>query len=322
MTESNTKTAIITAVVTGVFTVLAGLATYWLTTKEPELSFSLVGGPTLSGTTGAKRIFVVEVRNSGRKEITQTLVQLAIKSGELSEVAAEASQGVKLAEEKSPRQVEIRADLLNPGDVVKVSFLISLASPDVEPTVVVRAPGVIAVAEHTKRKGFSSLFDTSGLLVLVTTTSAAFLSSFLLISRPWLARKLGLKSFGPPMDQSEVTAFVCGVCGLYEEANHLRFGGGDISYRGAVDYLGHRAKSANAADLPKFETAVRALLLNDAISEISLKAIRIAINVMGPGKMSDSEFSNLRAQAIHEGADPVAWREKVEAYVNARLAAG
>ena len=153
MSESTTKTAIITAILTGVFTVVAGFTTYWLTTKEPELTFSVVGGPTLVGITGTKRIFVVEVRNSGKKEIAKTLVQLALKGGALSEVASEARPGVKLTEEKTQHQVDIHADSLNTGDFVKVSFLTSHVSPDAEPKVVVRAAGVQAIEESKKREG-------------------------------------------------------------------------------------------------------------------------------------------------------------------------
>lgn len=125
MAESTTKTAVVTAVLTGIFTVAAGVATYWLTTKEPE-PYSVAGGPALAASTGSKRIFVVELRNSGRKEVSQAMVHLSVKQGELTETASEASAGVKLTEERTSRQVEIRADLLNPGDIVKVSTLISL----------------------------------------------------------------------------------------------------------------------------------------------------------------------------------------------------
>jgi hypothetical protein len=319
VSESTTKTAIITAVLTGVFTVVAGIATYWLTTKEPELSFSVVGGPTLTGTTGTKRIFVVEVRNSGRKEITQTLVQLALQGGELSEVASEASPGVKLTEEKTQRQVDIRADSLNPGDFVKVSFLTSLASPYIEPKVVVRAPGVQAIAESGKRGGLFGKGTLSDLLVLLAGALGAVMSSFLLLSRSRISRKLGLPSPGSSIDQSEVGAFVCGACGLFEESDRLRFGGSEISYRGTADYLRHRALRAAPEERPKYNAALRALLLNQAISTTSFSTIRAAIDVVGTEKLSDTEFNQIRGQAIDEGDEPVVWREKVEAYVRTLL---
>ena len=319
MSESTTKTAIITALLTGVFTVVAGIATYWLTTKEPELSFSVVGGPTLSGTTGTKRIFVVEVRNSGRKEIAQTLVQLALQGGELSEVASEASPGVKLTGEKTPRQVDIRADSLNPGDFVKVSFLTSLASPDTEPKVVVRAPGVQAIAVSEKRGGLFTKDKPSELFALLAAALGAVTSSFIILTRSRISRKLGLPSSSSSIDQSEVGAFVCGACGLFEESDRLRFGGSEISFRGTADYLRHRALRAAPEERPKYNAALRALLLNKAISPFSFSAIRAAIDVVGTERLSDAEFDLLRGEAIDEGDEPDVWRMEVEAYVRTLL---
>lgn len=321
MSESTTKTAIITAVVTGLFTVIAGVATYWITTKEPELAYSVVGGPTLSSATGSKRIFVVEVRNSGRKEIAQTLVQLSLQGGELSEVASEASPGVKLVEEKGQRQVEIRADMLNPGDLVKVSFLTSLLSADAEPKVVVRAPGVHATAESQKRDGLFGKGKPTDLLALMASALGAVMSSFLILSRSKIARKLGVPTIGLSIDQSEVGAFVCGACSLYEESDRLRFGGSEISYRGIADYLLHRALRVPPEERAKYSTALRALLLNKAISSLSFSTIRAAIDAVGHASIDDAEYKQILDQAVDEGDEPVVWREKVQSYVRTKLKA-
>jgi hypothetical protein len=325
MSDSSTKTAVITAVLTGVFTVVAGIATYWFTTKEPALSYSVTGGPTLAGALGTKRIFVVEVRNSGKKEIAQTLVQLAIKAGELSEVAAEATPGVKLTEEKTSHQIDIRADLLNPGDTVKVSLLTSMPSVDAEPKVTVRAPGVQGVADGGRRYGVLSLGKWEGLSVLLIPAVAAVLSSLILplLPRTELGRKLGLKApGGPSMDQSEIAAYVCGACGLIEEASELRFGGSEVSYRGVADYLRHRALARASEERRPFEIALRALLLNEEIAERSISTIRWALGAIAPAKISDAEFEELRKSAVVESQNPELWRERVDLYVNEHVKAG
>lgn len=319
MSESTTKTAIITAILTGVFTVVAGFTTYWLTTKEPELTFSVVGGPTLVGITGTKRIFVVEVRNSGKKEIAQTLVQLALKGGELSEVASEASPGVKLTEEKTQHQVNIHADSLNTGDFVKVSFLTSLASPDAEPKVVVRAAGVQAIEESKKRDGLFGKGTLPDILALLAGALGAVMSSFLMLSRSRITRKLGLPSFGSSIDQSEVGAFVCGACGLFEESDRLQFSGSKITFRGIADYLRHRALQSVHEERPKYTVALRALLLNKEIATSSIDAVRATIDAVGTATFTDAEFEQIRREAIEAGNEPVAWREKVEAYARKHL---
>lgn len=316
MSKSSTKTAIITAILTGVFTVVAGLATYWLTTKEPELTFSVVGGPALAGITGTKRIFVVEVQNSGKKEITQTLVQLALKGGELSEVASEASPGVKLTEEKSQHQVDIHVDSLNTGDFVKVSFLTSLASPDAEPKVVVRAAGVQAIETHKKSDDLFSKGKFANIVVLLAAALGAVLSTFLMLSRSRITEKLGLPS---SIGQSEVGAFVCGACRLFEESDRIRFSGRNITYRGIADYLRHRALQSKPEDRLKYTVALRALFLNEEIATSSIDTVRETIDAIDSVILTNAEFEQIRREAIDAGNEPVAWREKVEAYVSKTL---
>lgn len=320
MSDSSTKTAVITAVLTGVFTVLAGIATYWFTTKEPAISYSVIAGPTVAGTGGTKRIYVVEVRNSGSKEVAQTLVQLVLKTGELTEVAAEATPGVKLTEEKTARQIDIRADMLNPGDTVKLSLLMSLVPPETEPKVTVRAPGVQAVADSSKKDESPSLSNPSGLLVLFAPALAAVMSSFLLLSRSALGRKLGLKSIGSEIDKYELVAYICEACGLAEEAEHLRFGGSNVSYRGAADYLRYRAMRASDREKEKYDVALRSFLLIDSIAASSVDSIRWSIDSIAQTGITDGEFTTLRKQAIDEGSQPMRWRELVDAFVGERLA--
>lgn len=319
MSESSMKTAIVTAVITGIFTVLAGLGTYWITSKEPELSFTVAGGPSLPLTSGTKRIFVVEVRNTGRKEIQQTLVQLALPGGELSEVAFEVTPGVTVNEKKTEKQIDIRADLLNPGDTIKVSILTSLVSPDAEPRVVVRAPGVIAIDQSKKSSGFLSKEEPESFLILIVPAIAAVLATFLSLSRSTLARKLGFPSINTSMDQSEIAAYVCGSCELYDEADRLRFGGSEITYRGTADFLRHRARRSSATDSPRYALALKALLLNKEMSSSAFQPISDAIAEISGKSFSSSDFEEIRRNAVGEGNDPSKWRSTVEEYIQSHL---
>lgn len=318
MSESNTKTAIVTAIITGIFTVLAGLATYWVTTKEPELAFTVAGGPSLPAINGTKRIFVVEVRNSGKKEIAQALVQLALPGGELSEVASEASPGVTLTEEKSYKQIALRADLLNPGDVVKVSFLTSLSSPEAEPKVVVRAPGVTATDQSKKKHGLFSEDSPRNLFPLLATALAAVLSSFTLL-RSNFTRHFGMPLLSGSLHQSEMCAFVCDSCQLHNEANMLRFGGSEITYRGSADFILSQARGAAPADRVKYEVALQALLLGRGISTATVATIHFAIEEVKGTKFSDAEVEAIQELAIDEGDKPVVWRQVVEVFVQSKL---
>lgn len=316
MTDSM-KTAVVTAILTGVFTVIAGVATYWFTNKEPELSYSVAGGPALSSDSGAKRIFVVEVRNAGKKEVVQTLIQIDLKDGDLNEAASEASPGVKVVEEKTPHRINISADVLNQGDVVKVSFLASLISRDADPVVTVRAPGVKAVAEATKIDHAFDLTQSKRLLPLLLAALAAVLSTFFIVARIGVFGRLtSFSSSG--LDQCELAAYICAECGLYEEADQLRFGGGEISYRGAGDFLRQKAQRLSASQRQRYETALRTLLLVPRLAPNSLISIRSAVDSIAAIPMTDVEIETMRNNIVVENDDPINWRQRVNSYIRER----
>ena len=315
MAESNTKTAVVTAVLTGVFTVVAGLATYWVTTKEPELSYTVAGGPSLPVTSGTKRIFVVELKNSGKKEIPQVFLQILVRDGELSEIASEVSAGIKVTEEKTAKRTEVRADLLNPQDSVKVSFLASLPSPSSEPVVVVRAPGITAINRTTAERSLFSKENPESLLLLLTTASAAVLSSLFLLTRSKLFGALGISLGGNSLDQSELCAYICNACELHEEASLLRFGGSQVSYRGAADFLLSRSRRAAPADKPKFELALKAMLLEKSLASESASVIRATVGILRSQPFDDVEYGELIKLAVDEGKNPIAWRRAVDSFV-------
>lgn len=312
MNDSTTKTAILTAILTGVFTVLAAIATYWLTNKVPELTYTVAGGPSLAATAGSKRIFVVEVKNSGGKEIAQTYLQLTLPSGEFSEVASEASPGVKITEEKSQKQIEIRADLLNTGDSIKVSFLTLASSLGSEPRVTVRAPGVTATEQSNTSKNLLSKEDPKSLILVVATTLAAILSSFLLLlPKLGLAAKLGIKGLRKGIEPHELCAYVCAVSGLHKEADNIRFSGNEISFRGTADYLKHRAQIDSLENRYKYVGALRLLLLTKCQKE-SMKIISNYISEMTGKDFDVNSLEKLEKTALFEGDNPSEWRKTID----------
>lgn len=313
MAESTTKTAVVTAVLTGVFTVLAGLATYWITSKDPELSYTVAGGPSLPVNSGTKRIFVVEVRNSGKKEIPQVYLQISVPDGELSEVASEVSAGVKLVEDKNAKRTEARADLLNPNDVLKVSFLASLPSTSSEPTVAVRAPGVIAINKSTKAESLFSKDNPQTLLVLLTTAMTAVLSSLFLLTRSRFGLGLGNAS----LNQSELCAYICDTLGLHDDARELRLAGDAVSYRGAADYLLSRARRQPLELQPKYDLALQALLIRKSLPEPTVTVLRHSIGALLGRELSDGEYKKLQELAVDEEDHPLQWRKTIQSLVSA-----
>lgn len=84
------KQTIIAALITGLFTIAAGVGTYWFTQKEPALTYSVAGSPVLPGAGVAKQIYVIEVRNTGKKEVANALAEVKLRVGKIEESASEA----------------------------------------------------------------------------------------------------------------------------------------------------------------------------------------------------------------------------------------
>lgn len=312
MKDFTMRAAIITAVLTGIFTVLAGVVTYWITNKQPELGYTITGGPALPALNGSKRIFVVEVVNSGSKEIAQAYIRVSLPAGEFSEIAAEATPGVQIREDKLPRQLEIKSDLLNPGDTIKIAALIAQPFSGMDPAVIVRAPGVKAIDQTKKTSEFwRDAKYQSALLVLISSVAAA-IASLILRPRSTVSRALGISTGGFTLDQSELCAYICGSYGLAEEADRLRFGGSEITYRGAADYLKLRALRLPLGDRQLHIRALRALLFQKKLTPQSIGVIVKSIEELG-GAISSDEVDEIRSRSIEEGVDSVGWRSLIDA---------
>src|SRR5260370_110131 len=181
------KQAIVAALITGAFTIAAGIGTYWFTQKEPALTYSVSGSAVFPGAGVAKQIYVIEVRNTGRKEVANALAEVKLNVGRIEESASEASPGLKLKEDRKDASFSVSTDVLNPDEYVKLSLLLSSQSSEFKPSVVVRAPGVKASLRSP-----STETSSKEQLPIVFATAIAAALSVLLGASP-LARLL-LKS--------------------------------------------------------------------------------------------------------------------------------
>ncbi len=316
------KQAIIAAFITGVFTIAAGFGTYWLTLKEPALTYSVSGGPVLPGTGVAKQIYVIEVRNTGKKEVANALAEVKLNAGKIEEGASEASPGPKLKEDRKDASFSVSADVLNPGEYVKLSLLISSLSGEFKPSVVVRAPGVNAAlldpSTEMSREGRLPI-----LFVLSATTLAAALS--VLFGASPLVRRLFKSSLVPvgvlasSLEQNEIVSYICVKAGLEEEGEKFRFLSAELSYRGAADYLMLRALKADQASLGRYVASLKAMLLIDNMSPKSTESVKRSIKVLAGPAYDEAFLDSIVKKAVDEGNDPARLRDEIDKFLAAEL---
>ena len=305
--RDSVKIAWITAGLTGLFTIAASLATYWLTNKSPEMVYTLAGGPSFSTPEGVKRIFVLEINNSGSKEIKNTYVQLALPNGEFSEVAADATAGVIITETKSKSTFELRADLLNPSDTIKLSFLTAQQTDSSEPKITVRAPGLNATDVSDKSKTSTSSYFVA--IFTVIAVLAQLLSSF--VTTKYKKNKPG--NSGNTLKNNELSAYIFGTCGLQSEAWNI-----STSFRGVADLLGTLSRK-NEKYRVQTLVALKAHLLIKHIHVASLAVFRYNISLISETPISDDEFNEIRSKALDEGDDTILWRTTCYEFIRGEI---
>jgi len=305
--KDSVKIALITAGLTGVFTVAASFATYWLTNKSPEMVYTLVGGPSFSSPEGAKRIFVLEVNNKGSKEIKNAFIHISLPTGELSEVAADATAGVKISETRNKSAFELNADVLNPEDTVKISLLTTQQNSGSAPLVVARAPGITAT--DITNKPAKSNFD----YIIGGITAIAVLAQLLSTFVTSRYKKKNPKS-GTSISAKEQSSFIFGTCGLTNEIPSI-----GTTYRSAADLLmalsTHSDKSRTQALV-----ALKAHLLVSRLEESTLRVIKHHISQITNSTFTEEEFKKLRDAATEEKDDPVKWRANIYQFTTTALA--
>jgi hypothetical protein len=294
--RDSVKIAWITAGLTGLFTIVASLATYWLTNKSPEMGYTLVGGPSFSTSEGAKRIYVLEINNNGSKEIKSTYVQLALPNGEFSEVAADATPGVIISETRSKSTFELRADLLNPDDTIKISFLTAQQLDNSIPKIVVRAPGLNATDLSNKTETSTSSYLVAAFTLIAIL--AQLLSGFVTTK----FRKNKSENSGSKLASRELSASIFGACGLQDEIPKI-----GTSFRGTADLLRSLGYKSDKCKVQAI-VALKAHLLIKSVHKSSLVVFRHNISELSRQTMSDEEYDKLRSRSLNEGDDTLKWR--------------
>ncbi len=324
-TRLNIKQILLTAVITCGFTVVAGVVTYFITTKQASLSYSVVSGPTLSIQGSHKRIFSVNITNSGRKEVLDGAMTMNFSQGRMEEVSYQASPGVALTEDKKPSAYSLTASLLNPEEHFSVSVLASIPSPDYSPVIAVRGRGVVG----TSKEGSKSSQQEQ--LIFILVGSAAALAGLLTSVSPFFRRLLGRTSIPTlagafvasgqsvgPFDRNELVAYILGLCSLRSHSHQIRFAPSEISYRGAADYIVSEAIAAANEDQKKLTTALKSMLLIASINEDSVQVIASALKSLA--SINDESINTLRKRAINPDTQPVRLREAIAELIRAETA--
>lgn len=314
-TRLNMKQVLLTAIVTCLFTIVAGVATYFLTTQKATLFYSVSSGPTLSAQGQHRRIFSISVSNPGRKDVSDVSATIEFKQGSIEEVSYEKSTGVSVTETKGTQNYVLKAQSLNPDEHFSIALLAAVPSPEFKPDIAVRGKGVSGTTKDQGKK------EEPIILYLLSGAIAAFLGLLTSIS-PLMRRILGRTAVPSlarafvrtgsavgPFDRNELVAYILGLCSLFEHSRRIRFSPSETSFRGAADYIVSEAIAAPEEERPKFCLALKCMLLIKRINEESIHVISGALKKLSGAE--DDDVKQLRDSAIDPDSEPLKLRDTI-----------
>jgi hypothetical protein len=312
----NIPALLLTGLISAVFTVAAGYLTYRLTNREPKLQYDLSEGPPLSSVGLTRRIYVLRVSNTGRREVEEVFIGISLSGGTFADIALARSAGFQMTENRDSSSYQLRAPFLNPRDTVAISFLSASAS-SVMPDIAVRGRGVLG--QERKQAGERS--DENILPVLFTAAFGglgAMVGILTLVKG--LRRPPSLEVSGRVTTEREdrryIIAYAFGRAGLTDLGIRITFGGPTITYRAAADllFLGAEAGNYPKANVVAAVTAMLTVPWLNAETRIlmqrGLRALGVDASLIDTGPLNRTATStDLRERMDVLIADVLAKRQ-------------
>jgi hypothetical protein len=239
--KTSLKTIIISALVTGIITVLATLLLNYFSSKEKKLSYLAQTSIPFQKDSLNVRIYNLDLINEG-DEVIENIKGLIQFNGQIvSDYKLEASPVLSIHDSLFKNKYEVSVASLNPSEKITLSFLISSPNQvDSLPKVDFRANGLSGKTKSVsdKKEEETPLYR----ILLLGMGFAVTLSSFLLTL---VRKRRGSNIFGSgdddlhSDDQNKIIAYLCGVHGLTDEISRYLDKKVDVAYWSEADYFGN-----------------------------------------------------------------------------------
>lgn len=309
---SNSKltTLIIAGVISLVVGVASGYLVNWISEKRLLLTYDITAIQAFPGQQERIGIVAVRVANGGQKELENIDGTIVFADAEVKDISLQGLTPNAVTQQKRVDSVEFRVPFLNAGEQFSVQILVTPKQPSLQsPTVNLRAKGTVGRAEAKgESKQDRSVRDELFPLIAaaVATLIAAALTVILRLGGRTSALDVLLRRSGYSDDQRDVFAYILGLDGFVEEAQHIRHWPREWSYWSISDYLTERwlfnagDKECLAKGRAVFERLLQyAQVADSSVHILHLNAARLAI------ALGDTEAARAHVQAATSAKDIV-----------------
>jgi len=246
--ESGSRTKYAPIVLTGLVSLVVGVASGWLidVLTSPKLALKYELSPVTIFEGRDEKVGIVNLRvvNGGTKEIEAVSCLLSLAGAKVREARAQGLPEDAIETSSESESLTVKLPFLNPGESFSVQLFLGVASsPTTTPSIQLRGKGV--VGEEVDRDAVGS--DEKPILATFASAMAALLSVLVafvlrrkqLVSEPSLTQQ---------QQQRDVFAFALELNGFDPQAKVLRRMDGDQSYWSLSDALYAAASSEGDAD--------------------------------------------------------------------------
>lgn len=279
---------IITAVITGIVTILVGMLLFNLQTRKPKLTYEIPETSPFQGKDQNFAIYNVSFYNNGGTVINDVTSVIQVPNASLSDIKVSAAPSLKYTTNITNDILTLEIPNLNQAETISVSILaMSQSKMPQSPDVSVRGMGI--TGEKLISSASNAFLENDKWIVIIAAVAvfASGLSGFSSIlsgRRPSSISFLGITVPIPGgnqrvidgkhrEDQNKVLAYLCGLHGLLDDVENYLNRQCDTSYWAEAD----RFSAVAMVDPKSDEAENRKKVLLDLIQYASVASLSEAI---------------------------------------------
>ena len=278
-----------------------------ITAPKAEIEYRVLEGPPIPLQGEFKKTYVLNVRNTGSKEINSVVCVIRLNRGKIDEASHSETMGVKISEKRNGPEYVIEAQNLNPSETINLAVLYTVLSSDITPEVAVRGIGAVVKKAPEPNRNEQNV---SILTVMIGVLAAAIIPIWFIRIRSVLGIGLaGGKSYDSG-NRSENLQYIFGRLGLLDWFIAHARANDRISYRGVADNIAAQIDSVDADKRRTFLKAIKAILVIGNINENSRQVVKRAIRIIEKDKYSDDEIKMIESMMVK--GDPIKLRDNID----------
>lgn len=247
----NWQQILVTAVITGIITVISGIILFKIQGHEPKLTYSAIETIPFEGSNKMVGIYNVVLKNEGEKDIKDVVCVVKIDKSQIDQYKISVNPANIHSETQKDDTLTVKFVGLNPSEEATISLLASSQSTlPKRPDVALRSSGLTGIEKSSNTKD-GKLQD------LLVSVAGGVLATLLLFS--FLTGKRMSSLFGSKVasavssdkhsgDQRNILAYLCSLFGLKDEEERYRSLNYKVEYWSESDRLAMSAIESKSPD--------------------------------------------------------------------------